>query len=61
MVKQSHLLILKEKVNSKKKKKGTNIPGRGEPQVNGYEQPTFQQSYLTNRDNKMQTNLCHNI
>jgi hypothetical protein len=25
------------------------------------EQPTFQQSYWTNQDNKMQTNLRHNI
>jgi hypothetical protein len=45
----------------KKEKTGTDIPCRGERQVNGYEQPTFQQSYLTNRDNKMQTNLYHNI
>jgi hypothetical protein len=45
----------------RKEKWGTNITYKGEPQVYSYEQPTFQQSYWTNQDNKMQTNLCHNI
>jgi hypothetical protein len=57
MSRQSHLLIIEWKKKLEKKKWGLNVPWREEPQVNGYELSTFQQSSSTNQDNKMQTNL----
>jgi hypothetical protein len=60
MVRKIHLPITKGKINLEKKKWSLNKPCR-EPQVNSYEQSTFQKSSWTNQDNKMQTNLHHNI